>query len=462
MDVQGELKSKLNGRVLKSQTREMVTNVMNFMEREARADRFIIDPKKVRERVATACGVSQRTLTRLSAEKRKLEETNTSFETPNKKRKLPKKVTGLDSFDLGVVRRIVNNFYLTEKCLPTLKKIRIKLEREIQFAGSSASVRRILKNIGYKWKKTKTNKHILMESQDVSYKRFVYLKKLQEYRASKRPIIFTDESYIDSAHVSCKGWYDVTNTGVAAPISKGERLIFLHAGGEMGFVPNCLTMWKSSKKTGDYHDNVNNATYVKWISEKLIPNLPPKSVVVIDNASYHNKQIDKCPTSNSTKADMQQWLSQKNIPFTPMMLKVELYEIIKLHKPSNISYIIDRIFKEHGHDVLRLPPYHPELNAIELIWAEVKNWVAAHNVTFKFNDVERLTKEKFDSITVTDWIKKCEKNFMANQAHLEDAVESFIIDLGVVSSDEEDSDLSEEDQDNDSGNLSGVEELAHF
>ncbi|KAG8287659.1 hypothetical protein J6590_033231 [Homalodisca vitripennis] len=95
-------KSKLDGKVLKSQTREVISNVMDFMSREGKEGTFVIDPKKVRERVATAVGVSRRTLTRISAEKRKLAETTTSFETPNKVRKVPKKVTGLDDFDLKI------------------------------------------------------------------------------------------------------------------------------------------------------------------------------------------------------------------------------------------------------------------------------------------------------------------------------------------------------------------------
>lgn len=108
--------------------------------------------------------------------------------------------------------------------------------------------------------------------------------------------------------------------------------------------------------------------------------------------------------------------------------------------------------KSHEHDILRLPPYHPELNAIELIWADVKNWVAAHNVTFKFNEVERLTQQRFDMLTKDDWIKKCknaqkfEKNFLSSQAPLDDAVDSFIINLGIESSEDEDSDLESTDE----------------
>jgi hypothetical protein len=76
-----------------------------------------------------------------------------------------------------------------------------------------------------------------MESPDISFKRFVFLKKISPYRKEGRPIVYTDESYIDSSHVSGKGWCDSSESGVAAPISKGERLIFLNAGGKWDLFP---------------------------------------------------------------------------------------------------------------------------------------------------------------------------------------------------------------------------------
>ncbi|KAG8268245.1 hypothetical protein J6590_108454 [Homalodisca vitripennis] len=375
------------------------------MKAEADADRFLIDVKKVNARVSAATGVSERTVTRIKSERKKVEESGTSFETPNKNRILPKRVTGLDDFNLGVVRRIVDNFYLIEKQLPTLKGIQEKMRSDINFTGSKSSVSRILRRMGYKWRKTKTNKKILMETQDISYKRFVFLKKISQYRAEQRAIIYTDESYIDSTHVSKKGWSDDSTAGLAVPLSKGNRLIFLHAGGEMGFIKDCLVMWQANHRKGDYHDNMNHENYKKWLTEKLIPNLPPRSVLIIDNASYHNVEIDKSPTSNSRKCDMQAWLLEKNIPYSHTMLKVELYEIIKANKPAYKRYVIDELLGEKGHVVLRLPPYHPELNAIEFIWAEVKNWVGAHNVRFKMDEVNKLVNDKFESITVDTWKK---------------------------------------------------------
>jgi hypothetical protein len=43
----------------------------------------------------------------------------------------------------------------------------------------------------------------------------------------------------------------------------------------------------------------------------------------------------------------------------------------------------DKIANLHGHEVLRTPVSHCELNPIELIWAQVKGFVAENNTTFR-------------------------------------------------------------------------------
>jgi hypothetical protein len=106
----------------------------------------------------------------------------------------------------------------------------------------------------------------------------------------------------------------------------------IHAGGEMGFINNCLTLFQSGTKSGDYHDEMNSANYEKWLRDKLIPNLPCQSVIVKDNAPYHSIQENKAPTSNSRKIEMVNWLKDKQIPYSDDMLKPALYLIIKQHK----------------------------------------------------------------------------------------------------------------------------------
>jgi hypothetical protein len=44
-------------------------------------------------------------------------------------------------------------------------------------------------------------------------------------------------------------------------------------------------MFKSETKSGDYHHEMNFDNDEKWLKTKLIPNLPPNSVLLVDNGS---------------------------------------------------------------------------------------------------------------------------------------------------------------------------------
>lgn len=87
-----------------------------------------------------------------------------------------------------------------------------------------------------------------MEKHEIRLKRIDYLKNLVKFRNEKRPIIYTDETFIHSSHTTEKGWYDDSLKGLKKPISKGQRLIIVHAGGENGFIQDGLLIFKSGKK----------------------------------------------------------------------------------------------------------------------------------------------------------------------------------------------------------------------
>lgn len=446
------------GKVLNSQSREIVSSVYKFMKEESNSG-VTIPMQKARERTAAATGVSLRTISRINKELEavRVSDGEKCLVTPKKNKNRQKPITGLDNFDECVVRRLVYQFYITEKRLPTAKLLRNSLREKIDFKGSEQSVRRILRKLGFSWKRTQNNRRILIEKTEIREKRITYLQSIKKCRLEGRPIVYMDESYVCTDHVSGKMWSDGSLNVLHTPISKGERLIVVHAGGEQGFVPNALAMWKAGKKTGDYHDNMNNDNYMKWVNNQLIPNLQPHSVLVIDNANYHNKQIDKAPTSNSRKEEMINWLTERNIVFEPSMLKPQLYKIIQQHKPRHVNYILDDILEKKGHSVLRLPPYHPDLNPIELIWADVKNHVASHNTTFKLCDVQKLCEEKFSSITTEDWISRClhvknvENEYASKEPAIDDIMEEFIINLDSSSDSNGSSD--------DFSDMSGIEYL---
>lgn len=119
---------------------------------------------------------------------------------------------------------------------------------------------------------------------------------------------------------------------------------------------------------------MNHTNFMKWVETQLLPNLPEKSVLVVDNASYHNVTVEKNITSASLEADMIRWLQEKDIPHDPKLTKPELYRIVQENKYRfPLAYRLDNLLEAHGHNVLRLPPYHPDFNPIEKIWASVKN-----------------------------------------------------------------------------------------
>ena len=69
-------------------------------------------------------------------------------------------------------------------------------------------------------------------------------------------------------------------------------MITLHAWYNEGFVPNAEVLLKAHSSSGDYHGEMNHKIMVRWLEDKLIPNLPPKCVLVVDNAAYHNAPVD--------------------------------------------------------------------------------------------------------------------------------------------------------------------------
>ena len=88
------------------------------------------------------------------------------------------------------------------------------------------------------------------------------------------------------------------------------------------------------------------------------------------------------------------------------MLKVELLELCRTHRPLP-TYVVDKKLKQHGHTAIRMPPYHAELNSIELIWAMLKGKVATSNLTLEKKDVKKLTEDAFESISPEDWASCC-------------------------------------------------------
>jgi len=46
-------------------------------------------------------------------------------------------------------------------------------------------------------------------------------------------------------------------------------------------------IFEGKKSTGDYHGSFNFEVFHEWFQQQLLPNLPDKSCIIMDRATYH-------------------------------------------------------------------------------------------------------------------------------------------------------------------------------
>lgn len=104
--------------------------------------------------------------------------------------------------------------------------------------------------------------------------------------------------------------------GVARSISSTGRLIVVHV------VDGAALVFRSGLTTGYYHGHMNRENFEKWLTEKLLPNIPQNSVIVFDNAPYHSQVENKIPTKYSTKTEISSWLDKNHLNYNASWRKV--------------------------------------------------------------------------------------------------------------------------------------------
>ena len=87
--------------------------------------------------------------------------------------------------------------------------------------------------------------------------------------------------------------------------------------------------------------------FEEWFASKLLPNVQPNSLIVIDNASYHSRRSEPLPVKSWTKTRMQEWLRIKGIVFPQKAFKAKLFEIIKNSNPT-AKYVVDDLAAAAG------------------------------------------------------------------------------------------------------------------
>ncbi|KAF0706107.1 DDE 3 domain-containing protein [Aphis craccivora] len=361
---------------------------------------------KTQAKTAEACGVSEKTVKRITAEGNKSSSESQaacpSFTSPRKTYKRIKFAGEVDGFDVDIVRRIVHDFY-DKREYPTTSNILVEYKKRTKYKGSSTSMWRM---------------------------RVKFLRTIVNLRQNNdtRPVIYLDETWVNQNHTKGYIWQNEFNSeGLKVPTGKESRLIICHAGSSsFEFVPGSKLIFRCQSEE--------------------------PSVIVMYSAPYHSVLVEnypKIPKANEKKENVQKWLSEKGVEYSPLETLSKLRERVKQLVPRQKIYKLDQIVLEIGHEVVRLPPYHCQYNPIELIWARVKGDVAKKNVSFKIAYVEKLVNEALDAVTVDSWkkcISHCEK--FQEEDFIKDGLRDEILEPIIMTiNPDEDSDDSEDEDD---------------
>ena len=143
----------------------------------------------------------------------------------------------------------------------------------------------------------------------------MFCRRIDGVKKEDKPIVYIDESGFAHDMPRTHGYSD-----------KGKRCYGTRRWGAKGRTNAIGALLGSALiAVGLVACSVNTSVFTSWVEQILLPNLPAKSLVVMDNASFHKGK------------DMQQ------------------------------------ILQDAGHTLLYLPPYSPDLNPIEKKWAQAKH-----------------------------------------------------------------------------------------
>jgi transposase len=336
-------------------------------------------------------------------------------------------------------------------------------------------------------------KPVFLERSDIVAHREYYLRNIRHLRRNGYKVFYCDETWAspDQSRNNCwqillnqteiqdfkqKSWknrvlQDINGwTGGFLVKGGNGRVIINHIGSEDGFLEGAQDVFVSKKDTKDYHNAMNGDHYHDWLQNKVLPVLPDKSIIVMDQAPYHRTRVPDTvmPRTYWLKQRIVDWLLDHHVPFPDHvtdlndMTKASLLELSKKH-PVKERFVVEDIVRNSGKDVriLWLPVAHCELNPIELIWAYVKGKISESNTTGGTKTVHGITLECLKLVTKDLWgncLKaaiKFENKFWERDRLIEKNMcvpsnPNLVINLGMESSSEsEESTDDESDSDMD-------------
>ena len=368
------------GKALSSGQKLSIVNLKQSFDMERKIGSTVSTKDSI-GRVAKGLDIGRRTVENILADYNK--NNQTLIESPPKSRgKPPLKVSG----DLvSSIRHYIRSMNLQGEHI-SVRSLRGWLLQEFKTDIPLMTLWRALRRIGFAYGRNKRRSTLKERDYVISARRKYLREKISNRNDNgtfKHPEVYLDETFLNKNHSDDNTWFlDEDGPWVNKPSGKGPRLIIVHAITLNGWVNGAKLVFQAKTCTGDYHGQMNYGNFSKWFGNQLLPNIPNDSIIIMDNAKYHNILADDTfPTPRSNKRELLAWLENNHANLKlhddPSMLKPELYEICKKIAPAP-EFKLDRMAEEYGHRILRTPQYHCELQPIESCWGIVKNYCRNH------------------------------------------------------------------------------------
>jgi len=282
------------------------------------------------------------------------------------------------------------------------------LREEFGVTLHERTIQRHLQRMGFSWGRTPSHGRSLQEDAVIRQQRHDYLHLVRENRqrppTERYTEVYLDESFLHHHHRRHFSW--VSEGEVVNQVTgKGRRWCFIHALQQTGLVEGAFLIFAANHGQGDYHRQFDATRFVHWYTEQLLPVLPPRCFIILDRCPFHTMARDALSPAQMRKAELQAWLTERNIAWETHWLCTRLREEVDTHRDK--EPIIQGIAQEHGHQVLFLPVHHPELNPIEFVWAAVKDQCAQeYSNTTSFQDQRIHLEQAFTTLITPEYCAK--------------------------------------------------------
>lgn len=419
-----------NGLNMCPQAKELIYNVFNYFNFEKQMHRPLIPVDSVHEKLSAATGLNVNVIsdilnnTNIVPEKKKKkkldseeltkgQESCTVTTTKEKNVTLQNNQLRFNNYQSSL-NVLMNKLYRENNKEITVESFLERL-KESNFDYSMTQLWKKLKRVGYFYRKS-GNKLLIYKNKRLVDWQLNYIRQMKTIRQSSsnnRPIFYVDETWFGPNYNNNQTWFKIMNPKGTVPrpgtVKTSERVFVAQVGNENGFVQDAGHVYIPKRKVNEW----NGEQFEKWFKTKVLTHLPKNSFIILNNARWHCRQLDKCPLNCARKNDMIKWLKKEKVSFDATVDKKTLYEkyIVPNKNKRSVKYIIDRMAAKCGCTIVRLPPLHGELNPFNEIWPMVKNRAMKKTLSLSFNtkDFMQNISNEFANFSSDDWKLAVEK-----------------------------------------------------